>query len=177
MRLCCFSTSRYSIYYLPSNQVIRVLKYLLFVSQRVLSKPRSPFTAVKHYVTYIKGYMCELYFFQFFHLVCLNIVSCNAFIPSLPLVGIIPTKTVCSCRVTSWSLSGPWSESQNFLSREVEEFLQSLCNLVFSFYKPSKSYPSASCENEWTCTLERYLALKHKEINTWDSNFVGLGVR
>lgn len=84
--------------------------------------------------------MYELYFLPCFHLVCLHTVSYNTFKSSLPLVGIIPTKTVCSCRITSWSLSGPLSESQNLLSREVEEFIQSLCNLVLSFYKPSKSW-------------------------------------
>ena len=42
MKLSCFTSSRYSIYYLPNNQVTIVLKYLLFVSEGFYADPEAP---------------------------------------------------------------------------------------------------------------------------------------
>lgn len=89
----------YPIYHLPSDQVIIVLKYLLFISQRFVSKPRSPFITAKHWEE--DAGMWDVYSLPFSCLVCLYMVSYNVFEPSLPLVGITPAKRVGSCRITS----------------------------------------------------------------------------
>lgn len=105
---CYVSSSRCPIYHLPSNQVIIVLKYLLFISQRFVSKPRSPFITAKHWEE-VAG-MWDVYSLPFPCLVRLYTVSYNVFEASLPLVGITPAKRVSSCRLTSWVFSGPWDQ-------------------------------------------------------------------
>lgn len=76
---------------------------------------------------------------------------------------VIPLRTLCG--------------SQSLLNRKLEEFLQSLCNLLSLFYNTGKSYPLAGCGMNDLPTLERHLSPQYKETETLCSSFVGLGTR
>lgn len=178
---CYVSSSRCPIYHLPSNQVIIVLKYLLFISQRFVSKPRSPFITAKHWEEVAGDVGCVFPSVSLLGLLVHGQLQCLWSISSFG--GNHPCKESQFLQANFLSLlrtmrpTGPLrtSESHHLLNRKLEEFLQSLCNLVSSFYKSSKSYPLAGCEDEQSCPLARYPSLWVQSNRP--GSFVGLGIR